>query len=279
MRTIAFSLLAAAVMALPASAQTLERIKENNQINIGFRADAAPLSFAQSDGQPAGYTPLICVGVAQAISKSLDLPDLNISFQAVDTKNRFEKVARGEIDLLCGAASITLERRKLVDFSVPVFVDGTAVLLPKGAVLDLAALTGKNVGVRSNTTTEKTLAASLTQIGVDAKTISFANHNAGVAAVANGEIDAYFADQSILMHKYFSENLGNTLQFPEQLLTLEKQGLALARGDADFRLMVDAALSEMFANGAMEKIFGEAFPGVQPGQAVQAMWLMSPTMP
>jgi polar amino acid transport system substrate-binding protein/glutamate/aspartate transport system substrate-binding protein len=53
----------------------------------------------------------------------------------------------------------------------------------------------------------------------------------------------------------------------------------MARGDADFRLVVDAALSEMFANGDIERIYRTALPGVEPGTAIRAMFLTSPILP
>jgi len=115
MRKFAFSLLATALLALPASAQTLERIKESGELKLGYRADAAPLSFTDEDGQPAGYSVLLCAGVAQAIANKLQMTDLLATFHAVDATDRFDKVASGEVDLLCGAATITLSRRELVD--------------------------------------------------------------------------------------------------------------------------------------------------------------------
>jgi polar amino acid transport system substrate-binding protein len=279
MRTFFFSLLAAATLAVPVSAQTIERIKETNQFNIGFRTDAAPLSFAEPNGQPAGYSPLICVGIAHAVSKALDLPDLKVSFRAVGTEDRFEKVASGEIDLLCGAATITQRRLEIVDFSVPTYVDGTAVLMRNDIGDALNDLSGKKVGVRSGTTTQESLLATLTSEGLDAEVVLFDSHVAAIEAIKNKEIDAYFADQSILMYTYLSQNLSEEFKIPDRLLTLEKQGLALTRGDSAFRLLIDSALTDMFSNGTMEKLFGEAFPGATPGKAMQALYLMSPTRP
>ena len=278
MRMLVLPLLAA-LFALPASAQTLERIKETNRLNLGFRSDAAPISFAEENGSPAGYTPLICVGIAKSIAVALELPDLAVSFRPVNTDDRFELVAKGEIDMLCGAATITLERRKVVDFSVPIYVDGTAVLLPIGGGQNFTDLAGKKVGVRAGTTTETVLKASLEEAGIEAETFQFADHSAGINAMKSKEIDAYFADQSILMFKFFAENLASDFQQPSQILTLEKQGLALPRNDSDFRLLVDTALSEMFRDGTMEKLFKQTLPGVKPGQAVQGMYMLSPTLP
>jgi len=279
MRTIILSLLAATLLAVPASAQTLERIKQTGELRIGYRTDATPLSFTDERGLPAGYTPLLCTGVAQAIANRLNMSDLTATFHPVDTTDRFDKVASGEIDLLCGAATITLSRREKVDFSVPVYVDGTAVLLPKVASDDLKDLIGKRVGVRLGTTTEQALTNTMTDAGVEAEVSKFADHKAGLEAMRNNEIDAYFADQSILFYLAFSGETKDMFKVTSSILTIEKQGLAMARGDADFRLLVDSAISDMFEDGTMEDLFQRALPGANPGLGIQAMNIMSPTIP
>ncbi|MBL4768801.1 MAG: amino acid ABC transporter substrate-binding protein [Rhodobacteraceae bacterium] len=267
----------AAVLAVPASAQTLERIKETGELKLGYRTDAAPLSFAEADGKPAGYSPQICVNVAQYIANRFMMEDLNVIFVPVDTSDRFDKVASGEIDLLCGASTITLERRELVDFSVPTYVDGTAVMVPKGYDGGLESFAGKKVGVRAGTTTFDALTGSLADAGIKADIIAFDSHDAGLAAIEASQITAYFADQSILLFLYVSSDLQDTLKLSEEILTIEKQGLALARGDSDFRLVVDAAISEMYFDGTMVEIFKTSLPGISPGVAIQAMYLTSPT--
>lgn len=269
--------LLATVLALPATAQTLERIIETGELKLGYRTDAAPLSFAEADGKPAGYSPLICVSIAQHIANQFMLENLDVTFVQVDTTDRFERVANGEIDLLCGASTITLERRELVDFSVPTYVDGTAVMVAKGYEGGLETFAGKKVGVRAGTTTFEALTSSFADEGIDADIIAFDSHEAGLTAIETSQITAYFADQSILVYMYFNSEFQNTLQLSDEILTIEKQGLALARGDADFRLAVDAALSKMFFDGSMEEIFKSTMPGISPGAAIRAMYLTSPT--
>ena len=99
------------------------------------------------------------------------------------------------------------------------------------------------------------------------------------AALKNGEIDAFFGDQSIIVHKVNTLNLGSELRLTNQLLTVEKQGLALARGDSEFRLLVDQILSAMYQNGFMKRIYEQTLPNLQPGQAMQALHMIAPEIP
>jgi len=263
----------------PAGAQTLDRLRDTGEIRLGYRTDAAPLSFAGPEGLPEGYTVTVCERVADHLAETLGVDALERTFVAVDSGTRFAAVAEGRIDLLCGAATITLDRRETVDFSLPVFVDGAAVLLPADADPEFRALDGRSVGVRSGTTTEEILANSLQAAGIDAEITAMASHEDGLAALETGEIDAYFGDQSILFGLYFASDAAEGLVISENTLTVEKQGLALPRGDSDFRLAVDRAISELYRTGAMVDIFREAFPGATPGVGLEALFLLGPELP
>ncbi len=274
-----FGLILTGLCATGGFAQTIDRIKGNNEIRFGFRTDAAPLSYINDQGRPFGLSPLICDQVAQHIAKRLELNDLNVQFIPVDSKDRFEKVASGEVDMLCGAATITLSRREIVDFSIPTYVDGTSLLLPIQAEGTMTALVGKKVGMRSNTTTEASVLNSFEAAGVDATMIRFASHPDGIKALRDGEIDAYFADQSILLVNYIAAGLEGKFKLAQEILTIEKQGLAITRGDDDFRLLVDSILSDMYARGVMEEIFHTALPGIEPSEALRALYVIAPTNP
>ncbi|MFK7881729.1 amino acid ABC transporter substrate-binding protein [Roseobacter sp.] len=279
MRPILTLFIALLILPMALQAQTLERIKSSGEIKLGYRTDAAPLSFESDAGRPQGYSPIVCFALAERLGAQLGMEELEIVFERVDTNNRFEKVANGEIDLLCGASTITLERRELVDFSVPTYVDGTTVMLQKDGVSNLKELAGKKVGVRGNTTTEDALNNSLQADGIDAEVVTFEDHGSAMAAMENKEIDGYFADQSILINMFLNSDKRDQFKVFEGILTVEKQGFAMARGDSDFRLAVDTAISELFQDGSMAKAFQKALPGAEPGGALEALFLLSPTLP
>ncbi|MEM7320621.1 MAG: amino acid ABC transporter substrate-binding protein [Pseudomonadota bacterium] len=261
------------------SAQTLDRIKETGQLNIGFRTDAAPLSYVNAQGLPAGYSPLICDRIAQKIANELKMKDLNATFVAVGAKDRFDKVASGDIDLHCGAATITMARREIVDFSIPTYVDGTSLLLPKDAGENLSDLTGKKVGMRNGTTTQQAVENSFKSAGIDSELIRFNDHQAGFQAMIDGEIDAYFADQSILLVNFVAGGMSDRFKMTDQILTIEKHGLAIARGDTEFRHLIDSVISGLYRDGSMRAFFDKALPGVQPGPALEALYIVGPTLP
>ncbi len=272
--------MAVAMTSLPAlAAGTLDHIKSSGEIHLGIRTDAAPMSYTGTDGLAAGYTVDVCKSVTQELAKFLDIPEIKPLYVQVTAQDRFDAVAKGKVDLLCEASTITLSRREQVDFSIPTFVDGAAVLLRKGESPELSALAGKKIGVIAGTTTETALRNTLTATKTNATVEALESHQAGIAALEAGKIDAYFGDQAILLNLLLKQGKESNLSISDNTLTVEKQGLALPRGDDDFRLAVDTALSGLYHSGRMAEIFKYNMPGARPSPALSALFALAPDRP
>jgi ABC-type amino acid transport substrate-binding protein len=255
------ALMAAVTLVLPAmaGAQTLERVHDSGVLKIGYREDAAPHSYKNTIGQPAGYSIELCQAVATDIAAKVGLTELAIEYVPVTTKDRFDAVADGRIDLLCGAATVTLARRELIDFSLFTFIDGAGVLLRADGPDNFAGLAGQKVGVRVATTTEDALHAALQRQGIEATVVPVDSHQDGLAKLEAGEITAYFADQAILIFLASRSENPKGLKLGDGQFTLEPYALGLPRGDADFRLTVDRALSRLYRSGEVDRIFTNSF--------------------
>lgn len=266
-------------LAAPAGAQTLDRLRETGEIRLGYRLDALPLSYADEAGLPSGYAVEVCKAVAEALKARLGLDALAPKFVPVTPEDQIEAVSEGKIDLLCGATTVTLSRRDSVDFSIPTYVDGAAALLPRDEISSgMVSLAGKRVGVHAGTTTEAALRKSLAAEQVDAEVVTFDDHKAGRDALAAGEIAAYFGDQSILIGLIVTSADRDALVLSNEMLTVEKQALALPRGDDAFRLEVDRALSALYISGRMQEMLLAALPGLEPGLALRALFLLAPDL-
>ena len=128
LRTIFIAFVGWLVLASGVVAGTLERIRDNGVFKIGYREDTPPFSYKNSIGERTGYSLDLCRAVAAHVKKELGLAKMSVEYVSVTAENRFKAVQSGRVDLLCGATTATLDRRELVDFSVPTFVDGASVL-------------------------------------------------------------------------------------------------------------------------------------------------------
>jgi polar amino acid transport system substrate-binding protein/glutamate/aspartate transport system substrate-binding protein len=255
-----------------AAAATLDDIRERGTIRLGVRQDARPFSYYNDLGEPAGYTVEICRAASSRIKTAMDLAELKVEYVKITTEDRFDALKEGRIDLLCEATTITLSRREQVSFSSPVFVTGAAVLFRSDGPQSFAELDGAKVGVRSGTTTEEALLKTVTHFGVETEVVRFADHMLGVEALKARDISAYFGDRAILA-ELLRASPSEEVKLSEAVLTVELYGLAMRRGDEEFRLAIDRALAQTFQSAELTKIYRGAFGSRAPGALLEAVYL------
>ena len=243
---------------------TLNKIKATNTITLGHRESSRPFSFVGDDGKPAGYSVDLCREVVAAVSRQLGLPSLETKWVQVTVADRIQAVADGRIDLECGSTTASLSRHEQVDFSLLTFLDGGSLLVRDAAnIQGLSSLGGKRVAVIPGTTTEKSLAEALRRRGLTATMVPVKDHAAGVAALDQGQADAYASDRSILVGVGRRSTDVEKLSLVDEYFSYEPYGLMLRRGDPDFRLAVNRALAALYRSGNVgpiyEKWFGSLF--------------------
>ena len=124
---------------------------------------------------------LVCDAVAAALGKAVGHDPLTVTLTSPSAPTTASTAVKGgKVDMLCGADTITLTRREQVDFSIPTFVDGAAVLLPRDSATNLDALAGKKIGVRAGTTTEEVLRGTLAAKKMQADVVTFDSHPDGL---------------------------------------------------------------------------------------------------
>ncbi len=250
-----------------ASASTLDRIKQEKAIRIAYREDAPPFSYKDKIGEPTGFMVDLCREVAKKLADQLHLASLNVVYVPVTAADRFEAIQQQKADLLCEPTSATLSRREIVDFSIPTFVDGASLMIRADGPHDLKAMAGKKIGVLGGTTTEQSLQSSLKAAGITSDIIPAKTHADGVAMLDDGKISAYFADRSILVSLIKDSKAPGKLMLAENYLSVEPYALALPRGDEEFRLAVDRALSHIYRGGEIGAIFKRTFGDAKPARS------------
>jgi ABC-type amino acid transport substrate-binding protein len=256
-----------------ASAGTIDRIRQDKVIRIAYRTDAAPFSYKDRLGEPAGFMVDLCRAVAKNLTQQLSLPSLSVSYVTVTAVDRFEAIQQNKADLLCESTSTTLSRRAVVDFSIATFVDGASLMIGLDGPDNLQALAGRKIGVLAGTTTEEGL-HSLGSAGIMADITPVKTHAEGLAMLDDGKISAYFADRSILLFLIRDSKAPEKLKLADVYLTVEPYALALPRGDNDFRLEVDRALSHIYRSAEIGPILVHTFgESVLMGSMLQMVYL------
>ena len=117
----------------------------------------------------------------------------------------------------------------------------------------------------------------LQEQGISAEVIPAKTHDEGLAMLEDGATSVYVGDRSILM--FLIKNLSKAPEkvlISEDYLTVEPYALALAHGDEDFRLAVDAALSHIFRSNEIITIYDHSFGGkLKRSDLIEALYVIS----
>tara|TARA_R110000822_G_scaffold159476_24_gene299494 strand:+ start:22630 stop:23436 length:807 start_codon:yes stop_codon:yes gene_type:complete len=260
--------------------QTLKRINDSGEINLGYRKSEPPMSFVDESGNAIGYSIDLCETAVAAVMKKLERTNIKINYVPVTAASRFEAIASSKIDLLCGATTKTLGRSEKVGFSQLTFVTGGGLLSRSDAAIsNITGLKGKKVAVVENTTTKTSLERVLSENGINSEVVAVASLDEGMALLDKGEVAAFSSDQVVLIGSVISRSAPDQYFLSPQLFSYEPFALAMQRGDADFQLVVDRALSQVNRSGQIVDIYGKWFGkfGMKPPVALQMLYQLSAT--
>ena len=259
---------------------TLKRINDAGQMNLGFREAEPPMSFRDQSGEAVGYSVDLCGHIFAAVKQELGRSDLKLNYVPVTADNRFTSIESGQIDILCGATTKTLGRSARVGFTQLTFVTGASLLSRAEAeVPSVLDLKGKRVAVVSNTTTIEVLKSVLNKTLVDADVVPVASANEGVDLLASGEVDAFSSDQVVLIGQVLARRGEEKFAVSKELFSFEPFALAVARGDPDFQLVADRALSQLNRSGQIGGIYMKWFGRFAkiPPNALKALYQLNAT--
>ena len=239
---------------------TLAQIKQSGKVRIGFRENQPPMSFVDKNGKPAGYSVDLCVRIVNEVKKTLGRDDIAVEYVPVSSTNRFPALADNKIDILCGATTKTISRGEKVDFTQLTFVTGASLLsLKDNGVGGISALQGKKVAVSKGTTTIDALKAKLEESVSDAKVVPVDSAKAGLQALIKGEVDAFSADQVVLIGLVLTHEGDEKFAIASDIFSFEPFALAVRRDDSDFRLLADRVLSQLNRSGQITPIYSKWF--------------------
>ena len=255
---------------------TLKKVKDSGTLTIGYRENAMPISFAGTDGKPAGFSIDLCKEIAVAVQQELQLPSLNVAWVPVTPENRVDQVASGAIDIECGSTTASLSRQQKVDFTLMTFVDGASLLIVEGAGIQrVSDLNGKRIGIVPGTTTEKALGAYLQENAVTATVIPVKDHDEGLAGLQTSKLDAYASDRIILVGLILQARGTARYSLALDVLSHEPYAFMVRRDDSAFRLVANRTLARIYRSGAIGTLYAKWFGALgKPTPALILLWAL-----
>jgi len=239
---------------------TLKKIRDSKTITIAYRTDALPFSYVSESKQPAGYTVELCKRVVASIEQQIKVQPLAIKWVPATSQNRLELIQKRQADMECGSTTATLSRMALVDFSSPVFVDTTGLLVRSATgAKNLVGMAGKRIAVVNGTTNQKALETALKRQSISATVVGVKTRDEGIAALEAGKVDGFAGDKILLLGTAGKVKDTSLYTLLDDNLGYEPYAIALPRGDAGMRLAVNRALTQIYDSSAIADIFRGAF--------------------
>ena len=234
---------------------TLQQIKKSGQIRIGYRVSAPPMSFLDKDGNATGYSIDLCKCIVTEVENRIGA-DVKVEYVPVTAEGRFKALADNKIDILCGSTTKTLSRSELVDFTQLTFVTGASLMTLKDSkARDSAGFDGKKIGVVKDTTTAVVLKELIQETSTDAEVVLFHSAKEGINALRKKKIDAFFSDQVVLIGIASKAHYPMDFVIDSKVFSFEPFALAVRRNDADFRLVADRVISDLYRSKKILEIY------------------------
>lgn len=240
---------------------TLQQIKKSGQIKIGYRLSEPPMSFLDKDDNPIGYSIDLCKHIVTEVENRIGA-DIKVKYVPVTAEERFQALADNKIDILCGSTTKTLSRSELVDFTQLTFVTGASLMTLKDSKdRDSAGFEGKKIGVVKETTTEVALRELIQETSTDTEVVIFNSAQEGIVALRQKKIDAFSSDQVVLIGIALKSRSPMNFAIDSNVFSFEPFALAVRRNDADFRLVADRTISDLYRSKKILEIYDKWIGG------------------
>ncbi|MGW9332275.1 amino acid ABC transporter substrate-binding protein [Bosea sp. NPDC055594] len=193
----ALAVLAAGLVALPAVAGTLDKVKQRGTLECGVSEGLRGFSEKDAQGRWAGFDVDFCRAVAAAV-----LGDAGkVNFTPLSAGERFEALKQGKVDLLSRNSTWTLGREAGLGlaFAGITYHDGQGFLVARSLGVDGAlSLDKAKVCVEAGTTTQLNLGDFFRANSMSFEEKAFPSAAEALAAFQSGQCNVLTRDQSAL---------------------------------------------------------------------------------
>jgi polar amino acid transport system substrate-binding protein len=239
----AFVLPGLSVLAPTAWADTLEDIRKAGRIRVAIDTAIPPFGMTDDKMQPTGSD----VDLAKLLAT-----DLGVQLEIVTATgpSRIPMLQTNKVDVVISTLSITPERAKVVDFSVP-YADHPSVVaaLTGLPIKSLADLDGKKVAVVRGTTQD----SDLTQQAKGAQIVRYEDDATMALAVASGQVDILATARSLLP-AISRKNPARTVE-PKINLQINWLAIGVRKGEPKLLAWIDEWVRINLKNGRLAAIY------------------------
>lgn len=228
----------------PTIAAGLIAIEKRGNLIVGVKDDLRPLGFRDTDGQLVGLE----IDLAHYLAKALLGNSEAVTLQPLDNRERLDAVMDDRVDLVIAGVTATSSRSRLINFSTPYYLDGTALVTSNQTIQTLKDLQQATIAVLNGSSAIATVRSLLPNV----RLVGVASYQAGKDLLEAGQAQAFAGDASVLT--------GWTQEYPRYhllptLLSAEALAVAIPKGLQydELRRQVDAAIAQWQSEGLLKQ--------------------------
>ncbi|PID71647.1 MAG: amino acid ABC transporter substrate-binding protein [Desulfobulbus propionicus] len=212
----------------------------------GIDANFPPFAYVDKTGKPSGFD----VEAMDWIAKEIGV---EVTHQPIEWDGIITALLTKKIDMIASGMSITEERAKKVNFSIPYWVIKQVMVTKKGSPLTIEDIMkgGKTVGVQQGTSEAKFLKEEAAKQGWNFKLRYYNSSPLAVEDLLNGRIDAAAMDDAPAhdaVSKKDVQILGTFGMHEEDF------GYAVRKEDKELLDKVNAALKKLMASPKWDEL-------------------------
>ncbi|MDC9589132.1 ABC transporter substrate-binding protein [Xenorhabdus sp. XENO-10] len=249
--TVTALLTSLALVSGVAKADKLDDIQKAGTVRIAVFDSNPPFGFIDPQTKKlAGYD----VDIANEIANDLGV---KLELRPTNPANRIPLLSSKKIDLIAANFTVTDERAKQVDFSIPYFATGQKFIARKGVLTNPDDIAKLRIGADKGTVQEITLRERYPT----AKVISYDDTPLAFAALRNGNVQTITQDDAKLVGLLANVPEAQKADFEISpfSITREYQAVAASKGEGRLVDAVNQTLLKLEKEGEAEKIYNRWF--------------------
>lgn len=255
---------------------TLDSIRSNKAISIGYREASIPFSYLGADQKPVGFSIDLCTHIVDSLKTDLGIPDLQVKLVPVNSSNRIPLIQNGVIDIECGGTSSSKRRLEQVSFSVSTFASQPSWLSVAASGLNTPEdLKGRTVVVTQGSNAVGIAQGISQKDGLGLNVAQGKDHAESFLLLTSGRASAFMEDDILLAGLKAQYARPDDLAFLKSDYPITWYGLMFSKDDPEFKKAVDDVLSKLMASGEFTKIYDKWFTSPIPPRNMNLNFPMS----
>lgn len=225
-------------------AAELSEIQARGHVVVAVREHWRPLSYRNEARELVGLE----IDMARQLAATIFSDPDAVRFEVVANQDRIPAVLADRADMAIAGLTITPERTRLVNFSLPYYLDGAGFLVRDSQLRRLADLQRRRIGLLQGSS----LIPTVRYVLPGAQLVPVSSYQEADRQLLGGQVDAFAGDVSVLVG-WQQERTGYTVL--PVFASAEPLAIALPKGaqHQELQALVNQTLATWHENGWLEE--------------------------